>query len=63
MPSYAMFLKEILTNKKRIEDEETVMRAAECSAILQNEMPPKIKDPGSFSIPCVIGKYIIDRAL
>jgi hypothetical protein len=63
MPSYAKFLKEILTNKKRIEDDETVMLTAECSAILQNEMPPKLKDPGSFSIPCVIGKFVIDRAL
>ncbi|CAJ2652085.1 unnamed protein product [Trifolium pratense] len=63
MPSYAKFLKDILTNKRKIEDDETVMLTAECSAILQNEMPPKLKDPGSFSIPCVIGKYVIDRAL
>jgi hypothetical protein len=62
MPSYAKFLKEILTNKKKI-DEETVMLTAECSAILQNKMPPKLQDPGSFSIPCVIGPYIIDKAL
>ena len=26
-------------------------------------MPPKLKDPGSFSIPCVIGKFVIDKAL
>lgn len=26
-------------------------------------MPPKLKDPESFSIPCVIGKYVIDKAL
>ncbi|XP_050916503.1 uncharacterized protein LOC127131635 [Lathyrus oleraceus] len=26
-------------------------------------MPHKLKDPGSFSIPCVIGKFIIDKAL
>ncbi|CAJ2627735.1 unnamed protein product [Trifolium pratense] len=63
MPSYAKFLKDILTKKKKIEDEEIVMLTAECSAILQNDMPPKLKDPGSFSIPCVIGNYVIDRAL
>ena len=39
------------------------MLTAECSAIIQNNMPPKLKDPGSFSIPCVIGKYVIDKAL
>jgi hypothetical protein len=63
MPSYAKFLKEILTNKKIIEDDETVTLTAECSAILQSQMPPKLQDPGSFSIPCVIGKYVIDRAI
>jgi hypothetical protein len=26
-------------------------------------MPPKLQDPGSFFIPCVIGKYVIVRAL
>ncbi|XP_050884450.1 uncharacterized protein LOC127087584 [Lathyrus oleraceus] len=26
-------------------------------------MPPKLKDPGSFSIPCIIGKFVIDKAL
>ncbi|XP_050883836.1 uncharacterized protein LOC127087037 [Lathyrus oleraceus] len=63
MPSNAKFLKEILSNKKKLEDDETVMLTAECSAIIQNNMPPKMKDPGCFSIPCVIRKFIIDKAL
>ncbi|XP_058749140.1 uncharacterized protein LOC131622107 [Vicia villosa] len=63
MPSYAKFLKEILSNKKKIEDNETVTPTTECSAIIQNKMPPKLKDPGSFSIPCNIGKFVIDKAL
>ena len=63
MPSYAKFLKEILSNKKKIEDNETVTLTAECSAIIQNNMPPKLNDPGSFSIPCVIGKFVIDNGL
>ncbi|XP_050890027.1 uncharacterized protein LOC127095366, partial [Lathyrus oleraceus] len=44
-------------------DNETVTLTAECSAIIQNNMPPKLKDPSSFSIPCVIGKFVIDKAL
>ncbi|XP_058788432.1 uncharacterized protein LOC131662618, partial [Vicia villosa] len=44
-------------------DNETITLTAECSAIIQNNMPPKLKDPGSFSIPCVIGKTIIEKAL
>ncbi|KAI5397457.1 hypothetical protein KIW84_063321 [Lathyrus oleraceus] len=63
IPSYSKFLKEILSNKKKIEDNEIVTLTAECSAIIQNNMPPKLKDPGSFSIPCVIGKFVIDKAL
>ena len=63
MPSCAKFLKEILSNKKKIEDNETITLTAKCSAIIQNNMPPKLKDPGSFSIPCVIGKFVIDKAL
>ncbi|XP_019051983.1 PREDICTED: uncharacterized protein LOC109114184 [Nelumbo nucifera] len=35
----------------------------ECSAILQNKLPPKLKDPGSFSIPCTIGDTEFKKAL
>lgn len=63
MPSYAKFLKEILSNKKKLEDDETMTLNTECSDIIQNNMTPKLKDPGSFSIPCVIRKFVIDRAL
>ncbi|XP_050910047.1 uncharacterized protein LOC127123915 [Lathyrus oleraceus] len=63
MPLYVKFLKEILSNKKNLEDDEIVMLTAECSSIIQNNMPYKLKDPGSFSIPCVIGEFIIDKAL
>lgn len=63
MPSYTKFLKEILSNKKNLKDDETVILTAECSAIIQNNMPHKLKDLGSFSIPCVIVKFIIDKTL
>ena len=63
MPSYAKFLKQILSNKKNLEDSETVMLTAGCSAIIQNNMPHKLKDPSSFSIPCVIRKFIIDKVM
>ena len=48
MPKYAKFMEEILRNKKKLEDHETVMLNEECSAILLNKCPPKLKDPGSF---------------
>ncbi|KAJ9187079.1 hypothetical protein P3X46_002575 [Hevea brasiliensis] len=63
MPSYAKFLKEILSKKRKLEDYGTVALTEECSAILQNKLPPKLKDPGSFSIPCIISNKKIDKAL
>lgn len=35
----------------------------EYNALIQNNMPHKLKDLGNFSIPCVIGKFVIDKAL
>lgn len=63
MPSYDKFLKEILSNNKNLEDNETFILTAECITIIQNNIPHKLKDPSSFSIPCVIGKFIINKAL
>ncbi|MCI22619.1 hypothetical protein A2U01_0043795, partial [Trifolium medium] len=57
MPTYSKFLKEILSNKRKLDEDSTVALTEECSAIFQNKMPPKLQDPGSFSIPCVIGNY------
>ncbi|GJX62558.1 homeodomain-like protein [Tanacetum coccineum] len=36
---------------------------AQCSAILQNELPPKEKDLGSFILPCTIGTTTVSNAL
>ena len=35
----------------------------ESTAILQNKLPPKLKDPGSFSIICSIRNSYFDKAL
>lgn len=48
MPLYANYLKEILTNKSKIDDDDTVALTEECSAIIQNKMAPKLEDLGSF---------------
>nr|XP_017245793.1 PREDICTED: uncharacterized protein LOC108217475 [Daucus carota subsp. sativus] len=63
VPSYAKFLKDILTKKRSFGEVETVAFTEECSAVLQNKSPPKLKDPGSFSIPCHLGALFIDKAL
>ncbi|XP_021682985.2 uncharacterized protein LOC110666704 [Hevea brasiliensis] len=63
MQSYAKFLNEILSNKSWLKEYETVVLTKECSAILQNKLPPKLKDRSSFSIPYSISKLNIDRAI
>ena len=63
MPNVAKFLKNILSKKKKIVDEGVVSLTATCSAIIQKSLPAKMKDPGSFTIPCTIGKYEFKKAL
>ncbi|XP_052878312.1 uncharacterized protein LOC128284338 [Gossypium arboreum] len=60
MPNYVKFVKDILSNKKRLSEYETVALTKESSAFLQNKLPPKLKDPGSFTIPCNIGESYCD---
>jgi hypothetical protein len=54
MPLYVKFLKEIFSKKRAIEHSETITLAKDTSAIIQ-KTPTKLRDPGSFSIPCMIG--------
>ncbi|XP_073152441.1 uncharacterized protein [Henckelia pumila] len=63
IPSYAKFLKEILANKRKLTNLGIVNWNEECSAVLLNKLPPKLQDPGSFSIPCAIGSMSFDKAL
>ncbi|XP_074323163.1 uncharacterized protein LOC141660100 [Apium graveolens] len=58
VPEYAKFLKDILTKKRSFGEVETVAFTEECSVVLQNKSPHKLKDPGSFSIPCHLGALI-----
>ncbi|MCQ7416373.1 retropepsin-like domain-containing protein, partial [Salmonella enterica] len=63
MPNYVKFLKDILTKKRRLGEYETVSLTGECSAILTNKIPPKVKDPGTFTILVSIGGKELGRAL
>ncbi|XP_038698162.1 uncharacterized protein LOC119995768 [Tripterygium wilfordii] len=63
MLKYAKFMKEILFNKRKLGEHETVMLKEECSAILQQKLAPKMKDPGSFTIPFTIGDFTFDKVL
>ncbi|KAI3461656.1 hypothetical protein Pfo_018319 [Paulownia fortunei] len=52
MPNYAKFMKDVMSRKRRL-----------CSAILQKKLSQKLKDLGSFIIPCTIQGFFFDKAL
>ena len=52
-----------MSKKKKIVEEGIVSLTATCSAVIQKSLPAKMKDPGSFTIPCSIGKYEFKEAL
>jgi len=62
MPLYAKFIKKIFSKKKAIEHNETIALTRVSSAIIK-KLPPKLGDPGSFSIPCVIASEAIDKVM
>ena len=54
---YAKFLKDILSKKRNIAEEGIMNLAATCSVVIKRGLPEKMKDPGSFTIPCTIGEF------
>ncbi|XP_031101933.1 uncharacterized protein LOC116005835 [Ipomoea triloba] len=65
IPSYKKFLKDILSNKKKLEKSAVIdlSEGALACAAIQKNLPPKLKDPGSFAIPCIVGGFVVGRAL
>ena len=59
---YKKFLKEILINKGKYINSETIMVGENCSAVIQ-KLPPKFKDLGSVTILCFIGSVFVGKAL
>ncbi|XP_039143991.1 uncharacterized protein LOC120281152 [Dioscorea cayenensis subsp. rotundata] len=63
MPKYAKFMKDLLTNKRKLEELETMALPRNCSAMIQTKLPKKLTDPGSFIIPCMIREGMQEKAL
>jgi len=65
IPKYAKFLKELCTTKRafKLKGHETVSMGEVVSAVILKNMPLKQKDPGAFTIPCVIGNANFKKAL
>jgi hypothetical protein len=62
---YAKFLKELCTTKRayKLTSHEIVSMGEVVAAVVQNNMPLKQKDPGAFTIPCVIGNASFRKAI
>ncbi|GKB29926.1 reverse transcriptase domain-containing protein [Tanacetum coccineum] len=63
MPNYGKFLKELISNKHKIEQISAAFLSDESSDILQNKVPPKLGDPRSFLILCNFNKTFSCNAL
>ncbi|KAG4128858.1 hypothetical protein ERO13_D09G044366v2, partial [Gossypium hirsutum] len=63
VPRYAKFLKELCTSKRKLIGNERISLGENVSAVFQNKLPIKCKDPGMFLIPCKIGDHKLDRAM
>ena len=63
MPHYAKFMKDILSKKRKLDEEGVVSLSATCSVVIQKNLLTKMHDPGSFTIPCTIGNFEFGRAL
>ncbi|XP_021719425.1 uncharacterized protein LOC110687113 [Chenopodium quinoa] len=58
MPQFANFVKNIKDQQK---DKEVVNKKG--PTLLYDNLPPKLHDPGSFTIPCTINEKFFDRVL
>ncbi|KAL7617803.1 hypothetical protein Lser_V15G04507 [Lactuca serriola] len=63
IPSYAKFLKDLCTKKRKFKANEKIQVNANVSAVIQKKLPPKCKDPGIFAIPCTIGDLHVKSAM
>ncbi|XP_023764839.2 uncharacterized protein LOC111913346 [Lactuca sativa] len=63
MPKYAKFLKDLLTNRKKMEGLSKVVLNETCSAAMLNMLPKKMGDPESITLPCQFGNLATSHAL
>ncbi|GJX34296.1 hypothetical protein Tco_0245853 [Tanacetum coccineum] len=59
----AKHMKDLVENKPRTKEDEEIRMNPRCSALLQNHLPHKEQDLGSFILPCSIRKLDFNNAL
>nr|XP_011463572.1 PREDICTED: LOW QUALITY PROTEIN: uncharacterized protein LOC101311565 [Fragaria vesca subsp. vesca] len=63
VPSYAKFLKDLCTLKRKTNVPKKAFLTEQVSSIIQRKSPVKYKDPGNPTISCTIGDNHFKRAL
>ncbi|GKB08337.1 hypothetical protein Tco_0836621, partial [Tanacetum coccineum] len=63
MDNYAKHMKDLVANKPRTQEDKENRMNPRCSALLQNQLPHKEQDPGSFILHCSIGRLDFNNAL
>lgn len=56
VPSYAKFFKELCSKKRKFDRHEKIFASEVTNSVLQHNLPPKLKDPGSFNVLITLGK-------
>ncbi|GJZ80998.1 hypothetical protein Tco_0645992 [Tanacetum coccineum] len=52
MPKFASTLKTLIGNKEKLSEMARTTLNENCSAVILNKLPKKLRDPGRFLIPC-----------
>ena len=63
IPSYAKFLKYLCTVKRKLGVNKEAFMTEQSTSLIQNNLPPKYKDPGSPTISIVVGNSKLGHAL
>ncbi|XP_039131847.1 uncharacterized protein LOC120268576 [Dioscorea cayenensis subsp. rotundata] len=60
---YAKFLKDLLTNKRKLEEVNMMALNGNCFTIMDKKMPIKLRNSRSFVIPYLLGDSVKEKAL
>ena len=63
IPSYAKFLKDLCTVKRKLGVSKEAFMTEQSTSLIRNNLPPKYKDPGSLTISIVVGNSKLGHAL
>ncbi|XP_058751853.1 uncharacterized protein LOC131624948 [Vicia villosa] len=63
MPTYAKFIKDIITKKRRFSDKEVGTVNSCYSVIIQRTLPKTESDPGKVTLPVTIGNVYVGKGL